>query len=200
MLTGYEAFGPFKVNPSIAACRKLEGKVYDGYEVVVEEIPMRFNDVRGAIEGHLESHKPSAVVCTGVTGAGARIAVERVAVNVFDSRGRNVMGEVPQDQPLRDGGPVAYWTTLPYRKAIAALKEAKVPAALSNSAGAVGCNQIFYHLMDYLARGGIDILAGFVHVPRLPEQALDALMPSMTLDLSAKALEVVVGVVSKELG
>ena len=200
LLTGYEAFGDFRVNPSIAACERLEGKVINGYEVVVEEIPMRFRDVRGAIEGHLESHKPSAVVCTGVSGAGARISVERVAVNVFDSRGRNVMGEVPQDTPLREGGPVAYFATLPIRKVLMALKEAKIPAALSNSAGADGCNQIFYHLMDYLAREGVDIPAGFVHVPRLPEQALDARMPSMALDFSARALEVVVGVVSEELG
>jgi len=199
LLTGYEAFGEFEVNPSIAACNRLEGKTFDGYRVVVEEIPMRFQEVRGVIEGHLERYRPAAVVCTGVSGAGASIAVERVAINVFDERGRNVMGKVSPDQLLREGGPAAYFTTLPFREILAALKEAKIPAALSNSAGTVGCNQIFYHLMDYLAREGIDIPAGFVHVPRLPEQALRKRTPSMSLELSARALEIVVGAIAAKL-
>jgi len=107
---------------------------------------------------------------------------------------------VSPDQPLREGGPAAYFTTLPFREILAALKEAKIPAALSNSAGTVGCNQIFYHLMDYLAREEIDIPAGFVHVPRLPEQALGKRMPSMSLDLSARALEIVVEAIAEKLG
>jgi pyroglutamyl-peptidase len=64
----------------------------------------------------------------------------------------------------------------------------------------VGCNQIFYNLMDYLARKGIEIPAGFIHIPRLPEQALDATLPSMSLDLSARAMEVVVETLAGMLG
>ena len=41
LLTGYEAFGDFKVNHSIAACMRLNDKIYNGYRVVVEEISMR---------------------------------------------------------------------------------------------------------------------------------------------------------------
>jgi len=199
LLTGYEAFGEFEVNPSITACKRLKGKTFNGYRVVVEEIPMRFQEVRGVIEDHLVKYRPAAVVCTGVSGAGASIAVERIAINVFDARGRNVMEKVSPDQPLREGGPAAYFTTLPFREILAALKEAKIPAVLSNSAGTVGCNQIFYNLMDYLAREKIDIPAGFVHVPRLLEQALGKRMPSMTIELIVMALEVVVEMISASL-
>ncbi len=198
LLTGYEAFGDFKVNPSIAACERLEGRVFKGFKVVVEEIPMRFDDVRNIIEGHMERHKPVAVVFTGVTGAGAQIAVERVAINVFSARER-IMGTDSLDRPLREGGPVAYFTKLPFRLLLERLKEAKIPSILSNSAGTVGCNQIFYYLMDYLAREGIDIPAGFIHIPRLPEQALGFRAPSMTLNLSARAMEVVVEAISELL-
>ena len=38
LLTGYEAFGDFKVNPSIAACMRLDGRTFNGYKVVVELI------------------------------------------------------------------------------------------------------------------------------------------------------------------
>ena len=199
LLTGYEAFGDFEVNPSIAACMELEGRVFNGYVVAVEEITMRFSGVKEAIEGALERYRPSAVVCTGVSGAGAVIAVERVAINMF-SAGSGVMGREAQDAAIREDGPVGYFTTLPYRRILEALREKGVPSRLSNSAGTVGCNLVFYYLMDHLAREGLDIPAGFVHVPRLPEQALDGRSPSMSLELSVRALEVVLDVLSSGLG
>jgi pyroglutamyl-peptidase len=198
LLTGYEAFGDFKVNPSIAACMELDGRDIDGYRVAVEEITMKFDGVKEAIEGHLERYKPAAVVCTGVSGAGAVIAVERVAINVFSARG-GVMGKEAQDAAIREDGPVGYFTTLPYRRILEALKEASIPARLSNSAGTVGCNLIFYYLMDYLARNRCDIPAGFIHVPRLPEQALNGRSPSMSLEVSASALEVAIKELVSEL-
>jgi len=38
LLTGYEAFGDFEVNPSIAACIRLDGRIFNGYKIVVELI------------------------------------------------------------------------------------------------------------------------------------------------------------------
>lgn len=199
LLTGFEPFGSSDVNPSILACRKLEGETFNGFKVVVEEIPLRFHEIREAIEGHLKKYRPSAVVCTGQSG-GPALAIERVAINVASARSPYNCGQKPQDETLNEDGPVAYFTKLPFRELLGALKEAKIPAVLSNSAGTYGCNQIFYHLMDYLAAEGSDIPAGFIHVPRLPEQALESRMPSMTLDLIVRALEVVVNHLSKELG
>jgi pyroglutamyl-peptidase len=199
LLTGYEAFGDFKVNPSIEACRKLDRRTYNGYNIAVEEISMKFDGVKGEIEGHLEEYRPVAVICTGVSGAGSAIAVERVAINCFSTRGA-IMGEEVQDKLIREDSPAGYFTSLPYRKILEDLKKAGIPARPSNSAGTVGCNLIFYYLMDWLARERVDIPAGFIHVPRLPEQALDGRSPSMTVELSARALEIAVGIISKELG
>ena len=103
------------------------------------------------------------------------------------------------DERLKAEGPAAYFTELPIRAMLEALKAAKIPAEISNSAGTYGCNQIFYHLMDYLAREKIVVPAGFIHVPSLPEQVVDKKMPSMTVDLIAKALEVAVEVVASGL-
>lgn len=199
LLTGYEAFGDFKVNPSIEACMKLDGRTYNGFDIAVEEITMKFDGVKGEIEGHLKEYRPVAVICTGVSGAGSAIAVERVAINCFSTRGA-IMGEEAQDKLIREDGPAGYFTSLPYRKILEDLKKAEIPARLSNSAGTVGCNLIFYYLMDWLARERVDIPAGFIHVPRLPEQALDGRSPSMTAELSARALEIAVEIISKELG
>ena len=198
LLTGFEPFGESDLNPSILACKRLESSEVQGFEVVVEEIPLRFHEIKELVEGHIQKHRPSAVICTGQSGR-AFMALERVAINVGDARNPYNCGYKPVDERLNAEGPAAYFTGLPIRAMLEALKEAKIPAEISNSAGTYGCNQIFYHLMDYLARDKIDIPAGFIHVPSLPEQVVDKKMPSMTLDLIAKALEIAVEVVASGL-
>jgi pyroglutamyl-peptidase len=199
LLTGYEAFGEFEVNPSIAACMRLGDKTYNGYKVVVEEIPMRFGEVKDEIEGHVKKYRPAAVISTGVSSEGACIKLERVAINVTTATGASKEEQLPEAKPIRKGGPVGYFSTLPLEKFLEGLQGAGIPAVISNSAGTFGCNQIFYLLMDYLDREDLNIPAGFIHVPRLPEQALDGKTPSMALDLSAHALDVVVEMISKDL-
>ena len=198
LLTGFEPFGESTVNPSISACRRLEGEKVKGLEIVVEEIPLRFHEIRSAIEGHIARLDPAAVISTGQSSR-ASISLERVAINVADARIPYNCGAQPVDERLNGEGPAAYFNGLPLRDILEALKEAKVPAAISNSAGTFGCNQIFYHLMDYRAKEGLDIPAGFIHVPCLPEQAVKKEAPSMALDLTMKALEIAVSTVSSEI-
>jgi pyroglutamyl-peptidase len=198
LLTGFEPFGGSDVNPSILACKRLEGRAFNCFSIVVEEIPLRFHEIRGIIEGHIEEYGPAAVVCTGQSG-GPSIALERVAINIASAKIPYKCGYKPVDEPLNEDGPAAYFSRLPLRDLEAALKQAKIPVVISNSAGTYGCNQVFYHLMDYLARSGIGIPAGFIHVPSLPEQVVEKRQPSMTVDLIAEALEVVVDRISKRL-
>jgi pyrrolidone-carboxylate peptidase len=53
--------------------------------------------------------------------------------------------------------------------------------------------------MDYVERKGIDIPAGFIHVPPLPEQVIEKGTPSMTVDLITAALEKVVAILAAQL-
>ncbi len=199
LLTGFEPFGGEKVNPSILACRRLDGRRFNGYTVKVEEVPLRFEEIRGTIEGLIEKYKPAAAISTG-QGGGSWLNLERVAVNVADvTRVSYNCGAKPRDATLVEGGPAAYFTGLPIRELLGKLRAGGVPAEISNSAGAFGCNQIFYHLMDYATRERLDIPAGFIHVPKLPEQVVDTKEPHMSLDLIASGLEIVVEEVSGKL-
>ncbi len=199
LLTGYEAFGDFKVNPSIAACMRLNDKIYNGYRVVVEEIPMRFEEVKDEIEGHVDKYKPAAVLSTGVSSEGSCIKLERIAINLTTAKGPSKKEQLPEGEPIKAGGPVGYFSTLPLQELLEGLKKTGIPALISNSAGTFDCNLIFYQLMDYLDRESINIPAGFIHVPRLPEQALDGKTPSMALDFTAHALDVVAEMISNDL-
>ena len=198
LITGFEPFGGSDVNPSIMACRRLEGRTFNGCGVAVEEIPLRYAEVRPRLLEAIERHSPSAVVCTGQSGA-ATVNVERVAINVADARIPYNCGDEPRDRVIVEGGPAAYFTGLPYRRLLKALEEAKVPCSLSNSAGTFGCNHVFYELMHHLSVNGVEIPAGFIHVPSLPEQVLEKKTASMSLDTTVRGLEAVLTELSKDL-
>ena len=53
--------------------------------------------------------------------------------------------------------------------------------------------------MDYVAEKELDIPAGFIHIPRLPENAVGSRNPSMSLVTSFKALEIAVNLLCTRL-
>ena len=199
LLTGYEPFLDFKRNPSLEACKLLEGMDYNGYEVAVEELPMRYKETQDIIRRLVDKHKPGAVIATGVSSKAPDICVERVAINVGSADSGPNFGYDTLDQVLNPNGPAAYWSTLPIRDIVEAIKKTGIPARVSNSAGTQGCNLVFYHLMDYLAEKELDTPAGFIHIPRLPENAVSIINPSMSLLTSARALEEAVSLVASRL-
>ena len=198
LLTGFEPFGGSHVNPSDEACRRLEGETFNGYRVEVETIPLRYDEVKPRLLEAIEKHRPSAIICTGQSGA-ATINLERLAINVADAKIPYNCGAQPKDKPIVDGGPVAYMTKLPLRRLLEALKVDGIPATISNSAGTFGCNHVFYELMRYLDEAGSDIPAGFIHVPPLPEKVVDKGTASMSVETTAQALRVVVEELTGEL-
>ena len=199
LLTGYEPFLDFKRNPSTEACKLLAGKTFDGYKVVVEELPMRYKEVRTLIRGLIYKHNPAAVISTGVSSLAPDICVERVAINVGSADGGPNFGFDRLDQVLNPDGPAAYWSTLPIREIVGKINAEGIPSRISNTAGTQGCNLVFYHLMDYVAEIQLGIPAGFIHVPRLPENAVETRNPSMSLESSTKALEIAVKTVASHL-
>src|SRR6266702_4778300 len=67
----------------------------------------------------------------------------------------------PIDRPIVADGPPAYFATLPIKAAAAALREAGLPAIVSNTAGTFVCNHVFYGLMHLAASRRLDLRGGF---------------------------------------
>ena len=198
LLTGFEPFGGSHINPSIEACKPYDGKTINGVKIKVVEVPLRYDEVKPCLVKAIEETQPEAIICTGQSGA-STINLERVAINVADARIPYNGGTQPVDKLIEQDGQVAYFSTLPLRKLLAALTDAKIPTVISNSAGTFGCNHIFYELMHYVSVNSLGIPAGFIHVPNLPEQVMERKGPSMSLDLIAKGLEVAVKTLSQNL-
>ena len=118
------------------------------------------------------------------------VAIERVAINVDDARIPDNAGASPVDAPIAADGPAAYFATLPIKSILVALREAGIPATISQTAGTYVCNHVFYGLMHALRRKP-RVRGGFVHVPYAPADA--ARHPgaaSLSLELTTEALRI----------
>ena len=120
------------------------------------------------------------------------MSLERVAINVDDARIPDNQGNRPIDQDIVQGGPAAYFTTLPIKAALRNLQIEGIRAEVSQTAGTYVCNHVFYSLMK-TAAGKTGIRAGFIHVPYLPEQVPPgSSVPTMVLDDMVRGISVVV--------
>jgi pyroglutamyl-peptidase len=196
LVTGFEPFGPDAVNPSREAVLRLSSRLGD-LTIETRIVPTVFGRAIAALEGAIVTTQPDIVLGVGLAGGRAELSLERVAINVDDARIPDNDGQQPIDQPIVAGGPAAYFTGLPVKRAVAALRQAGLPAIVSNTAGTFVCNHIFYGLMHLVASRRLPVRGGFLHVPYLPEQAAGLAgiqVPSMALDDIVRGIEIILRV------
>ncbi len=194
LLTGFQPFGGEQVNPSWQAVSALHGVRIAGHRVVARELPVAFGDSLKVLRAVLREARPSLVICVGQAGGRAQLSLERVAINIDDARIPDNAGSQPVDLPVVNGGPAAYFTTLPIKTMRETLCAAGFPAEVSQTAGTYVCNHVFYGLMHALrARRGVR--AGFIHIPYSPAQAAaHAGAPSLAPETVTEGLRVAIRV------
>jgi pyroglutamyl-peptidase len=194
LVTGFEPFDNDAVNPAAEALRLLPPRVGD-LAIVTRVLPTAFGRALDILADALATTEPDIVLCVGLAGGRAALSLERVAINIDDARIADNAAAQPIDRPVVAGGPAAYFTNLPIKAAVAALRAAGLPAIVSNTAGTFVCNHVFYGLMHLAATARPGLRGGFLHVPYLPSQAArhDG-APSMAAADIARGIEIVLAV------
>jgi pyroglutamyl-peptidase len=180
LVTGFEPFGGESINPSADVARALHGRTIGGVPVVGIVVPCVFGAAVTVLQAALDAHHPRLVLALGQAAGREGLSLERVAINVDDARIADNAGTQPIDQAVVAGAPAAYFSTLPIKAMVAALREAGLPAAVSNSAGTFVCNHVFFGLQHALRRRRT-VRSGFMHLPLLPGQSGDAAVPTLPL-------------------
>ncbi|MES2482700.1 MAG: pyroglutamyl-peptidase I [Pseudomonadota bacterium] len=186
LLTGFDPFGGESTNPSWLAAQALHGRQIAGHRVVAAQLPTVFGASLAVLHGLLDKHRPALAICIGQAGGRAAISLERVAININDARIADNASAQPVDTPVHAGGPAAYFSSLPVKAMMLAVRSAGVQAEVSQTAGTFVCNHVFYGLMHELAtrRALRGTRGGFVHVPWLPSQGT----PGMPLEEMVRGL------------
>lgn len=174
LLTGFEPFGDRGFNPSFAVAHQAAAiLVEQGIDAKAAQLPCVFATAPAELEALLARYSPSVVIGLGLAAGRTTMALEKVAINHIDARILDNSGAQPIDVPVLQDGPNAYFSTLPLKAAVQALRapaneHVAIDVNISYTAGSFVCNQMFYTLMHRLqALPGVR--GGFIHVPWMDE-------------------------------
>lgn len=162
LLTGFEPFDGAEVNPSWEAVLRVPECVA-GREVHRLRLPVVYGEAAEMLRREIEMLRPEVVICCGVAGGRQAVTPELVAINYRCARIADNAGRLYQGEKIVPDGPAACMTVLPVHGMIDAVKAEDIPCALSFSAGAYVCNDVYWALLscepDFGHRGL------FIHVP-----------------------------------
>lgn len=175
LLTGFEPFGNSSLNPSGEIVKAIKAD-----NIVSAILPVDFGESALLLKGLIDQHKPDVVLCLGQAEGRHAMTPERIAINIDDARMADNSGALVSERAVIEGGPDAYFSTLPVKEMVNAMKAAGVPAVISYSAGTFVCNHIFYALQHHLKGSGVK--SGFMHVPLMDQQRIEFTgLPTMPL-------------------
>ena len=181
LITGFDPFGGERVNPSWLAVSRLPDTI-GKYSVHKMGIPTVYGEAAAKVLEKAKELQPNLILCVGQAGGRDAVTPERIAVNIRDARIPDNAGNQPLGEFVVSDGPAAYFSTVPVKEMAEAIRNAHIPAAVSNSAGAFVCNDVLYTLLHHYH--GSTTRVGFIHVPYLPEQG----SPSLPLEQTIAAL------------
>ena len=172
LITGFDPFGNSSINPSWMAVEQLPDQIGD-FAVCKLGLPTVFGKAADLVLKSAADFHPDVILCIGLAGGRDAITPERIAVNIRDARIADNEGNQPSGSRIAEDGPAAYFATVPVEKMALAIRDAQIPASVSNSAGTFVCNDTLYTLLHHFA--GTKTRVGFIHVPNIPEIGTPAL-------------------------
>ena len=195
LVTGFEPFGGEKVNPALEAIKGLPSEIH-GAEVSWLEVPTVFHKSAQVLEEEMSRYQPDFVLCIGQAGGRSSLTPERVAINQDDARIPDNDGNQPIDLPIRADGASAYFSSLPIKAMVQAIKKEGLPASVSNTAGTFVCNHLMYQALYLAEKKFPHVRAGFMHIPYMMEQVVNRpTTPAMSLVDIRRGIEVAIGAI-----
>ncbi len=189
LLTGFKPYRKITLNTSETVVTALRKDDLAGLDLHTAVLPVSFKQAPRKIISLIEDVRSDIIIMLGIASKTTSLRIEKAAMNVHDRSGRN------KDIPIVPEGPAAFFTNWPVKRLLTALKRAKIPASLSYHAGTYVCNYTFYSVARHLTTTNQDTLFGFVHLPCLPEEAVNLGAKnhgSMSLELAVKGVEVII--------
>ena len=189
LVTGFEPFSIYDVNPTELICGELNGTVIENYSVVSVVLPVNFSESMMVMIDAIAEYDPDVIMSLGMNGEAYVVQVEVL--------GRNARKRPRSDPfwflPLKlvSDGPWFQVSSLPTCAIVRAIRSEGIGVRHSLDAGTYVCNSVLYQTLEYLDRNSFDVPMGFLHIPALPSQEPQG----MDLSVSVAAVQVAIGTV-----
>jgi pyroglutamyl-peptidase len=193
LITGFEPFEGYSINPSAELAKIVNGKIIGKYEIVSAVLLLDYNTAFSELKKLVDDHTPDVLLCIGQANRPA-ITVERIAINARSTKRPDNYENTPDTDVISEQGPPAFFTNIDPHPLVEAIEKEDIPAFVSYHAGIYGCNWIIYKVMEWISTSRLNLLATFIHIPPLPAQAIEkdnpnlATMPLRTIAEAIKAV------------
>jgi pyroglutamyl-peptidase len=199
LLTGFEPFLTYTVNPTKKIVEELNGQIIGDYKIVGKILTVDFKTSGKQLISHIEAFHPNAVISMGLAGGRYKVTPERIAINFKDGDADNE-GYVPVDEPIQLNGEPCYISTLPIRSMVNKLLELGLPAEVSNTAGTYLCNNVMYEGLHYANTKKLSMPCGFIHIPASHELGIQhGRIPSWSQDDLKKSIVACIEVLTEHV-
>lgn len=192
LITGFEPYRDYLENSSWAVAEKITTSVIDGVDIASEQLPVSFKRVASSLHKAIAKHNPNLILLLGQSGGSDKVKLERVALNMMDSKLSDNDGYTPDEEPISNDSPSALFTTVPIKSLCKMIEEQGVNVKISNSCGLYVCNRLYYEAL-MLCKEHQLMKAIFVHLPFYEGQpSAKPNKPTMLLNDLVKAIQTII--------
>ncbi len=167
LLTGFGPFPGAPFNPTaslVARLARTRRPALADVTLVAHVFATSYAAVERELPALIASHRPDALLMFGLAARAKTLRVETRARNALTLL-PDVGGKVAARAKIAAGAPAARALPAPARRLLRALRDARVPAALSRDAGRYLCNYLIWRAAEAAGKPGGPRLAAFIHVP-----------------------------------
>ena len=164
LLTGFEPYGKYVENSSWATAQHVVAQGVMGVELFLKRMPVSFHRVVAELSTAVDEVHPDLIVMLGQAALSDKVRLERIAINMMDSKKGDNDGVVPDEELIYPHESTALLTKLPIKNMCASIAERGIPVVVSNTCGLYVCNRLYYEALR-LCEHAPKMKAIFVHVP-----------------------------------
>lgn len=161
LVTGFEPFGTYDLNPSARLVVALGG------DAIGAVLPVSFERARQRVEELIERHEPDAALLLGLAAERPGVSFELRAHNRSNALAPDNDGMRADEGAIVMGSEEVLPASLPIDLVRSAFADAGVALAISGDAGGYVCNHTFYSALHFARTRGAPRYVGFLHVPKL---------------------------------
>lgn len=173
LVTGFEPFDIYEINPSQLIAEALDGQNIEGTEIIGIILPVNFNESVEVVTQAITDYNPLLVISIGLSPRTHKINVEKCGINLKWLPRNESMWFIPHR--LDPCGPFIRLSPLHTREIVLEVREAGIPSRQSFFAGLYVCNAVLYGTLGFIKEHEIPTTAGFIHVPLLSSQDPDGM-------------------------
>jgi pyroglutamyl-peptidase len=191
LVTGFEPFGAYPINPSQMIAETLNGSSLPDAEIIGIVLPVNFTTSVEKARDAIEQYHPDVVISLGLNAKATVIEVEKIGINLK----RYPLGDGRWSFPrlIVKKSPFLRITSLHTDDIVRKMQEADIPAKQSFFAGTYICNALFYGLIGYVKNQNLNTSIGFLHVPLLDSQDPQGMPLGSMVDAVKIAIQVSLG-------